>query len=155
MAPQYEYDPNKASATIEVLDKQGDVEFVVGKPKAFVKADQSNWGVRFPLEVPALGKRVVFSCYLHNDASESMTKRFQMACLGYGKGKSEEARFNSDHGGDDWRLDFETGECGDGWKQLSGNRVVADIEVGINTNTKEQQNNFQNWRPLSGASASA
>lgn len=154
MAPQYEYNPNKVQASIEVFPREGNVEFIVGKPKAFMKADGSNWGVRYALHIPSKDKNTSFACYLHNDGGESMTKRFQMACIGgYGKGKAEEARFNAEHGNDDWRLDFETGECGEGWKQLTGSRVIADIEVTMNTNTKDEQNNFNNWRSLSPVSA--
>lgn len=150
MSPAYNYSPSKATATMEVWDT-GTYEVIVGKPKAFQKLENGevkNFGVRFSIQDAESQKRNVVSFYLHNDASEGMTKRFQMAALGYGTGKAEEQRFNADMENEDWSLDFETGECGEAWRNIGGSRLIVDAEIQMNQNTGNQQNNFKNWRKL-------
>lgn len=151
--PRYEYDPSKTAASIEVFPKD-DYEFIVGQGKAFAKEENGqikNFGVRFAITIADgqfKDKRTVFTCYLHNDGSQSMTKRFQMACLGYGKGQSEEKRFDAEQVGKDWGIDTDTGAVGEAWQELTGSRVIGSLDVGKNTNTDEPQQQFKSWRPI-------
>lgn len=156
--PRYEYDPSQASATIEIFPKD-DYEFIVGTPKAFAKVEDNvvkNFGVRFPLTI-AEGqfrtKKTVMTCYLHNDGSQSMTKRFQMACLGYGSSPSEEKRFDAEQVGKDWAINTDSGEVGEAWRAMAGVRITGSLDVGKNNRTDEPQQNFKSWRPLAGATA--
>lgn len=148
--PNYEYNPNAAQATIEILDP-GDYEFVIGSAKAFLSKNDDgsakNFGVRYSLKTEA-GQRTVVSLYLHTSGSEGMAKRFQLAALGYPANKLGESKFNAEHGGDDWRLDFENGSVGEGWKQFEGQRVIGTVDVGENNRTGEPMQNFKSWRPL-------
>jgi hypothetical protein len=152
IVPRYEYDPSKVTSSIEVFPKD-DYMFKVGAPKAFIRQnskDEESVGVRFSLEVTEgqyKGKRTVFTCYLHNEGSQSMTKRFHMACYGYKAGPLEEAKFNMEHGGDDWSFNPETGECGEAWKKMTGCMVAGSLDVGVNNKTSEPQQNFKTWRP--------
>lgn len=153
---RYQYDPSKASASIEVFPKD-DYEFIVGKPKSFAKVEGDsvkNFGVRFALTIADgqfKDKKTVFTCYLHNDGGQSMTKRFQMACLGYGKGKAEEDKFDLEQTGKDWDFDPESGECGEAWNEMAGARIVGSLDVGKNTNNDEPQQQFKAWRPIGAA----
>jgi len=149
MSPQFEYNPAKASATAEILDA-GEHELIIGKPKAFQKEENGeikNFGIRYAMQTED-GKKVYPAFYLHTDGSLGMLKRFQMAALGYKNTKADEARFEADHGSDDWRADFATGECGEGWQQFEGSRVMANVDVSQNKNTGEPMQNFKSWRPI-------
>lgn len=149
MSPQFEYNPAKASASVEVLDP-GDHELIIGKPKAFQKEEGGvvkNFGVRYAMQTED-GKKVYPAFYLHTDGSIGMLKRFQMAALGYKNTKAEEARFDREHSNDDWRCDFASGDCGEGWQQFDGARVIVVAEVVENKNTGEPQNNWKSWRPI-------
>lgn len=151
MSPAYNYSPSKVSATMEVWDT-GTYEVILGQPKAFQKMEGGeikNFGVGFPIQnAEDPKKRQYVRFYLHNDQAEGMTKRVQIAAYGYGPGKVEEQRFNQEHDNDDWNLDFETGECGEAWKEMAGTRLSVDVEIGQNPNTGEPQNNWKNWRKL-------
>lgn len=152
--PRYEFDPSKAQATIEVFPKDR-YHFVVGKPKAFLKKDEKgnvkNYGIRFQLTVDEgefRGKNTIFSAYLHNDGSQSMTKRFQMACLGYGNKPEDEKRFDAEQAGKDWAFDPDTGACGEAWAAFGGCHVYGNVDVGKNTNDDSPQQNFKSWQPM-------
>ncbi len=153
--PRFEFDPTKVAANIEVYPK-GDYEFIVGEPKAYIKKsgeDQhDSYGTRYALTIALpdeyKGKRTVYSTYLQSEGGQSMAKQFMMAVLGYGKGKAEENRFDSDMRGKDWSLDFETGGVGDMYRELTGKRVIGTLDVQINKNTGDEMQNFKGWRPL-------
>lgn len=151
MSPTYNYSPSKATATMEVWDN-GTYEVIVGQPKAFQKKEGDtvkNFGVGYSIQsAEDPKKRGYVRFYLHNDASEGMTKKFQMAALGYGTGKVEEQRFNDDMENEDWALDFDSGDCGEAWKNIAGSRLIVDAEIQQNPNTGDPQNNFKNWRRL-------
>lgn len=154
--PNYAYNPTAVTSNFEVAPK-GDYTITFGKPKAFVSKEQDgtvkNYGIRFPFVFESgemTGKKGIFTAYLHNEGSQSMTKRFQMACLGYGGTSEEEKRFNVQDGLKDWgSFDPETGEVGEAWKQFEGSSVIASVDVQPNKNTSEPQQQFKSWRPLS------
>lgn len=159
--PRYQYDPSKAQATIEVFPKNAYL-VKVGTPKAFGKKEEKsdelkNFGIMFQLHIAEVmpgedpkivGKNTIFRAYLHNDGSQSMTKRFQMAALGYRNTPDEEKRFDAEQAGKDWGFDPDTGAVGEAWQQFSGSSLVANLDVGKNNNTGEPQQNFQSWAPL-------
>ena len=152
MSPRYEYDPSKATASIEIFPK-GDYEFSVGEPKAFIRTNQNNevsYGVRFALTITSdqqRGKRTVQTCYLHNDGGQSMTKQFQMAVYGFKRTSQDEQKFNEAMKDADWAFDPEVGTVGEAWHKMAGAHVVCTLDVGVNKDTHEQQQRFNNWRP--------
>lgn len=156
--PRYEYDPSKSQATIEIFPKD-EYEFIVGEPKAFIRKNRKNqdsFGVRVSLthtEGAYKGKRTVFTCYLHSEGAQSMSKRFQMAVFGYEAKAEAEQDFNKATSGLDWSFDPETGSVGAAWKQLGGARVIGNLDVGKNEETDEPQQVFKSWRPAVAVSA--
>ncbi len=152
--PRFEsYNPASITTAIEVFPKD-QYEFVVGEPKPFAGTNQKggdSYGVRFSLKVGAgeyEGKKTIYSTYLQSEGAQAMAKQFQMAVLGYGKGRAEEQRFNEDWGGKDWSIDFEAGTVGDAWRELVGNRVKGNLDVGVNTNSGDAQQQFKGWEPF-------
>src|SRR5881628_2182946 len=111
--PRFEHNPANDSASIEVLEKN-DYDFIVGETKPFAgitksgkNEGQQNYGMRFGMstEVNGQTKRTVYTIFEHNQGSRDVGKRFKMAVLGYGKGRAEEQRFDSEWGGKDWAFD--------------------------------------------------
>ena len=155
MTPHYNYDPSKVSTAIEIFPKD-DYEGTVGELKAFLKKEGEvvkSYGIRFSFTIAEgafRGKRTVVSLYLHTEGSQSMTKRFQMAAMGYGNKKEDEQEFDKKVGGMDWSFDPETGAVSEGWKQFSGARVVSIMDVQQNNRTGEPMQNFVGWRPIVG-----
>lgn len=151
----YSFDIKKEVAGIEIFPK-GDYEFKVGEPKPFAKKNDddtfANFGVRVALVIaePAEyeNKKAIYSNYMHFDGAGAFTKQFIMACLGYGKSKSEEERFNQDHGDEDWGFDPEGPSLGDAWKQLEGQRVIGSMTIQKNNKTGEPMQNFGGWRAI-------
>lgn len=147
---RYEYDPSKAQSTIEVLEK-GDYEFVIGEPKSFIRKNrkgQDSYGIRFPLTADGKTKPVYYTCYLHSEGAQGMTKRFQMAAMGYKNSKVMEQAFDGDVIGMDWSYDPETGAVGDAWRKFTGKRVVGTVDIGANEETGEPQQVWKSWRPV-------
>lgn len=154
--PRYEPDPSKALASgFEVYPKDT-YEFIVGEPKAFYRDGQkgANWGVRFALTIANegnyKGKKYFKTLWYHTQATEGMNKQFQMAVLGFKAGKEGENAFNAQYGaaaGADWSFDTDSGSVGDTWRELVGQRVVADLDVKLGADDTEQQVE-RNWRPL-------
>lgn len=151
--PIYNNDPSKVVATFEVLPKD-DYEFIIGEPKAFEKTGDKgvNYGVRFPLTVatgPMEGKKgSPVSCYQHTEGAQQYSKGFLMAAAGFGKGRAEEQRFDSEAAGKDWSFDTESGQCGDAWRELTGKRVVGIYDIELNPQTGEQQQKVVGFRKL-------
>lgn len=147
---RYEYDPSKTQATIEVLEK-GDYEFLIGEPKSFIRKNKKNedsYGIRFPLTAEGKTKPVYYTCYLHSEGAQGMTKRFQMAAMGFKNNKTDEARFDAEVIGMDWNFDPEAGTVGEAWRKFTGKRVVGSVDVSPNTETGEPQQNWKSWRPV-------
>ena len=150
--PSYEYNPRNTSASAEVFDAQDGVEFKIGKSKPFLRKNPDgtlrNFGVGFSIVRADTNKAAYVNFYLHFDGGDRMLKQFQMACLGYKRGKENEKAFNEKYGDLDWRIDWENEQLGDGWATLTGTRAVCDISINVNPNTDDQGNNFNKWRPV-------
>lgn len=154
--PNYNYDPSSAVASFEVFPKD-EYEVQIGEPKAFIKQSgegdkaHDSYGIRFPLiikEGAYAGKKMFYSTYLHSEGGQSFAKRFQMAALGYGKGKPEEDRFNNDMRGKDWSFDPETGGVGDAWREFVGKRIIVAVDVSKNTRSGDDQQQFTGFRSI-------
>lgn len=150
--PRYEWDPSKTQSSIEVFPK-GEYEVVVGEPKSFIRKNRKNedsYGIRFSLTVadgPYRGKRTIYTAYLHSEGAQSMAKRFQMAVFGFHNRPDSEKEFNERTAGLDWSFDPETGQCGEGWRQMAGAHVIANVDVQKNPENDEENQNFKSWRP--------
>jgi hypothetical protein len=150
---RYTPNPSNVTATFEVFPK-GDYEFTMGKPKAFEKKDKDvvvNFGVRVPLTIndgQYKGKKTSAAMYFHNEGSESASKRFQMAALGFKNNKEAEEAFNLKSAELDWSFDQETGDVSDIWKQFEGKQIVGVLDVDKNKNTGEPMQQFKSWRPV-------
>jgi hypothetical protein len=155
MGTSFNFDPTTVVSSIEVFPKQ-EYEFKVGSPKAFMKKageDQhDSYGLRFSLTISLPseyeGKRTVYSIYLQSEGAQSFAKQFIMACLGYGKGRGEEERFDREQRGQDWQFDPEAATVGDAWKQLEGQRVIGGLDTQPNNKTGEPMQQFKSWRNI-------
>jgi hypothetical protein len=157
MSPRYEHDPSKVSAVIAILDK-GDYELIIGEPKAFFGAGKDgkadNYGVRYPLTVaegPEKGSKTFYSAFIHSDGALSFSKQFLMAALGFKPTKEDEKRFNEKYQGSDWSIDTDTKGVGDVWREATGKRLMATVDVGIQTegaNAGSPQQKWVKFRPL-------
>ena len=157
----FSFDPSSVSATLEVLAK-GEYEFKVLTCKSFLKQSgedrHDSYGMRYTLQVTlvgrtgdpnANGKKVIFSTYYQSEGGQSMAKQFLMACLGYGKTKAEEERFNREQLGKDWNFNPNDGTYGEGYNDIVGSRVIGSLDVQKNVNTDEPMQNFKGWRSIS------
>lgn len=152
--PRFEHNPANVAASIEVFPKD-DYEFIVGEPKPFHGITKSgknegkeNYGMRFALSIGRgdyQGKRTVYTIFEHNEGSQSVGKQFKMAVLGFGKGRAEEQRFDAEFGGKDWSFDTDSGEVGDAWREMTGQRVTGSLDVEQGQNGDEQQS-WKGWR---------
>ena len=162
-------DLTNVAATIKVFDK-GIYEFSIGAAKPFKKAASGDkaeqFGIRYPLKVEAVhedgepdqvGKgETVFTCYLHNEGGQGMSKQFVMAGYGYRVNDEGEEAFNEAVGSDaDWAVNFEDGTVGTIWGELAGKRILAELDSKVNKANPDQK--FQNfsWIPLSALEAIA
>lgn len=149
--PRFENSPANVVASMEVFPKD-DYLFVVGEPKPFFRQNskgQDSYGLRVSLTIkdgPYEKKRTVASFYMHSEGAQMMTKQFQMAVLGYGKGRQEEQRFDAEWGGKDWSFDTDSGAVGDAWRELTGKLVYGSLDVSINENSGDEQQQFKGWR---------
>ena len=150
--PRFEHNPSEVTTSMEVFPKD-DYEFVLGEPKTFFRVNakgNDSYGVRFSLTVgdgTFKGKRTMISLYFQSEGARGMAKQFQMAALGYGKGRSEEQRFDKEWGGKDWAFDTDDSSTGDAWRELTGARVIGSLDTRMGDNGDEQQD-FKGWRPI-------
>jgi hypothetical protein len=149
----FSFNPAKASATQRIYEK-GAYELVIGEPKVFARTNaetqKESFGITFPCRMAEgefVGETYLHNMYMHFDGFEGMVKQFQMAALGYERNREDEERFNADHGGDDWSIDFDAKTCGQGWHGLTGNRIVANFDIGVNRTNGEPNQKVQ-WAPL-------
>jgi hypothetical protein len=125
-------------------------EFTIGEPKTFFGQNAKgadSYGVRYPLTIadgPYKGKRTIISLWQQSEGAQSMAKQFLMAALGYGKGRAEEVRFDEEWGAKDWSFDTDSGTVGDAWRELTGNRIVGDLDNRMDDNQVERQD-FKGW----------
>jgi hypothetical protein len=155
--PRFEHDPSEVSAVISVFPKE-EYEFLVGEPSAFYNAGkegkQDNYGVRYKMTV-AEDKGSVkknefsfYNCFEHTEGSRGFGKQYRMAVLGFPVTKQGEAAFDAKYKGSDWSIDTDSKACGDAWRDLTGKRVRAVVDVGINTTTGEPQQKWVRFLPL-------
>lgn len=142
--PQYNWNPSDATANFETFPK-GEYEVQVGEPKAFIKKNrkgEDSYGVRYSFRIADgeyEGKRGMFTIYMHSEGGQNFGKQFLLAGLGYGRDAQEERRFNEEHGGDDWNYDPETGAVGDGWRAMTGQRMILSMDVTKGEDDREYQ----------------
>ena len=150
--PRFEHNPSAVTTSIEVFPKD-DYEFTIGEPKTFFRQNamgNDSYGVRIPLTIATgdySGKRTLMSLYFQSEGAQSMAKQFQMAALGYQRGRNEELRFNEEWGAKDWSFDTDAGSVGDAWRELVGGRIVGSLDVSM-SDTGDEQQQFKGWRPL-------
>ena len=157
MSPRYEHDASTVSAVIAILDK-GDYELMIGEPKAFFNQGKEgkpdNYGIRYPLTVAEgaeKGSKTFYNAFIHTDGALSFSKQFLMAALGYKATKEEEKRFNDKYRGSDWGIDTDTKGVGDVWREATGKRLTASVDVGIQEvgqNAGQPQQKWLKFRPL-------
>lgn len=154
------YNPNPTAATVSIpVFPKGDYEFTLKEPKPFERTNQegkTSHGVRYALDCTAVvegdknmkGKRTIFSCYQHNEGAVSFAKQFQMAVYGFDRSEHGETGFNDLALTKDWSYDPEAGAVGDGWKGMTGKRVVISMDVGVNPVSGEPNQNFTGFAPV-------
>lgn len=155
--PHFEHDPSEVSAVISVFPKET-YEFLIGEPSAFYNAGKEgkpdNYGVRYRVTVAETkgsvtkGEFSFYNCFEHTEGSRGFGKQFRMAALGFPATKEGEAAFNAKFKGSDWSLDTDTKAVGDAWRQLTGKRVQAVVDVGINVNDGSPQQKWVKFLPL-------
>lgn len=152
--PTFNFDPNKAQVSFDVLPK-GEYEFTIGEPKPFFRQNskgEDSYGIRFAMKCVTPGlesKRVQpYSCYMQSEGGQSFTKQFLMAALGYEKGPKEEQRFNEDMGGKDWSFDPESGSVGSAYSGAQGSRIIGIVDVSIDKDTGAEQQQWKGWRSI-------
>ena len=151
MSPRYEHDATNVSSVIAILDK-GDYELIVGEPKAFFNTGKEgksdNYGIRYPLTVAEgseKGSKTFYNAFIHTDGSLSFSKQFLMAALGFKATKDDEKRFNEEFKGSDWGIDTDTKGVGDVWRQPTGKRLVASVDVTIQSEGANAGSPQQKW----------
>ena len=161
MSPTFTPDLTKVTATLELFP-DGLYEFTIGPAKSFtgrnVEGDE-KYGVRYSLKIEvvhedgdqnAVGKRAIFSCNLHNDGGQSMSKQFLIAAYDYGGTNDDEQQFNEEVGAEaDWSVDTDNEQLGSIWTEISGNRILAALSTV--PSKKDPTQSFQqfNWIPMS------
>jgi hypothetical protein len=152
----FAFNPAKAAATQRIYEK-GTYEFVVGEPKAFYRDNtatggKESFGVFYPLTIAEgeyKGERILHNLYLHTEATAGMNKQFIMAVLGYNpRDNAAEQSYNEEHANDDFAVNFESLELGQGWHQLTGNRVIFDLDITINKQTGDPQQKVARMNPI-------
>lgn len=173
MSPRYEPDLTKATAALTVFEK-GRYEFAVGEPRSFSRpkrdedgleiADQMTVGVRFPVKCTqpldggdpsAKGKRSNIELYLGSEGGQGYAKQFMMATLGFPITEKAEDEFNERFAGADWSFDPDTQAVGDVWREATGKRMIAEVDVQSFTNRQTgevgQRQRWIRYLPVSAA----
>lgn len=153
------FTPNaaKASALNEIFPKDS-YEFIIGQPKAFAREYTDKDGNVKPLvgvgynlriaEGDHKDHRTYFQAFVHDDMSLAATKRFLMAALGFKIDSDGEKAFNEKYSDDSvYSFDTDSGAVGDIWREVTGKRVIGDLD--IRTTEKGQFQQFKTWRSIS------
>lgn len=164
--PRYGTDtkPSAVSVSNFIILSPGEYELVLKTQKPFVEDNKKNkdefgnptknYGVRLFLQVATPGefheKSVSFTCFEHSEGGQSISKRLKMAFYGFNPAnKDDEKKFNELADTLDWSYDTDSGELGDGWKNMSGKRVLAIVSTKPNANNPlENQQDWKAWLPL-------
>lgn len=145
--PRFAPDPSKTTIGFPVYPK-GRYTVILGEPKSFYKAatqagKQDNHGVRFTSKISGGefdGKVFMINCYMHTPDSEGFSKVVEMAALGYNpRDNKEQERFNAEKGHLDWSYNTDDNTCGDGWHEMKGKAIYADLDTSIGQDGSEQQ----------------
>lgn len=157
--PRHDYDPNAVTVTFKTFQK-GDYELIVGEPKAFQGTNaegNENFGIRWPMKIvavieegqeDAVGERSIYSCYLNGGAA-AFGKAFAMAALGFAKNEAGESEFNEVHGNPElWGFDTDDHSCGDGWRECTGNHIIASMSIQANPIDGTPRQQFDGFRPV-------
>lgn len=157
-APTFDFNPGDVSVGIPVYDK-GSYELEIGEPKSFYaqgkngKAD--NHGVRFVCKIadgPQKGKKYIVNCYMHTPESQSFSKAFLMAALGFDPKKDgNEAKFNEKYQNENWRYDPNTKTAGDMWHKVTNQRVIVDLDTEIDKESDAKKQVLKGYRPIASA----
>lgn len=158
--PHFEADLTKVSVALEQFNK-GDYEFLVGEPKSFQRTNNKGvetFGVRWPISLAEetdghkKGAKQIYSGYLHTEGGQTYLKQFIMACLGFNsRNAADERRFDEQFRGADWGVDTETQGTGDMYRQVTGKRVIVQLDMGINPESGEPSQQFKGFRPITAA----
>jgi hypothetical protein len=157
----FDFVPSEVEVGFPILPK-GSYEIEVGEPKSFYrqgKADAKNPGttkadnhgvmyVSKVAEGSEKGKKYVVNCYMHTPESQSFSKQFMMAVLGFKK--DQEEQFNAHTANWNWRYNPQDKTCSDGWHNLKNKRCIIDVDVVIDPVTQEKSQKFIGYRPVAG-----
>lgn len=168
--PRMNFDPNKVSSGIPLLDA-GDYQFLITDAQLFFRLseqtdEQGNkvtkevYGTRYPVKILSappgsehfIGKSIPISLYMHTEGGDSMNKAFVMAA--YGFTQKDEMEFNEQYpAGDGWINSWASPNepdsadlLADVWKGVAQRKVNAVVTVGQRKGTNDKQNNFR-WSP--------
>lgn len=151
--PDFNYNPAAVSSGFQVFPKDS-YEVVLGEPKTFYrpgKGDKAdNYGIMFISKIAEgkyAGKKIAINCMMHTEDSQGFSKQYQMAALGFIPRKQDD-EFDAAHMGDDWSFNTDTQRIGDGWMAMKSQRIIMDLDVGINPDTKEEQQKTIAVRPF-------
>lgn len=153
MSPRYDVDPTSVTAVIALLEK-GDVELLIGEPKSFEKTNQEgkvSRGVRYRVTVaegPETGASTFYTCYTHTEGAVAFAKQFLMTALGFTLDRESEKRFDAKYKGSDWGMDTDSGAVGDVWREVTGKRVIASVDLQLGQDGVTQQQKWVRFRPL-------
>lgn len=153
------YNPNLTTASAGILMLQkGDYELKISQPKTFKRQKVENgetkdiYGVQYSLTVEngddqnVIGKNIPLSLYMHSEAAFGINKRFVMAALGFAL--DDEESFNEKYADADWGIDPDSGELGDIWTQVAGNRVACTADIVPDKRDRSRQQQQFSWRPI-------
>jgi hypothetical protein len=148
--PRYESNPANDQAVGLTTVPSGEYELIVKRIVAFERTNadgKQSYGTRLSVQVAEgefAGKSVSpINLYYHSEGGRGYSKTQLIAIAGF----SDEAAFNDWARDLDFGFDTEAGTVGDGWSQLIGKRVIAEITLGKDNNDKPR-NEYKSLRAL-------
>lgn len=146
--PRFTPNPTEASGGLSNLPKDSYTLKVISA-KGFKNKEGDKHGVRVGLEVISdgaqKGKKIYPAFYMHNDGGMNMTKAFQLAVTGYTV--KQEDDWNAKFGSKDFGYDTDDGSVGNGWSELQGQIVSADLDVTVSKTDATTEFQSFKWRP--------
>jgi hypothetical protein len=145
--PRFTPDPTKVTTGFPVYPK-GSYVVEIGEPKTFFNPGKDgkgdNFGVRFAGKIVEptefAGKPYSIQCMQHTEGSQSFSKNYQMAALGYNPSDNDsQAAFNTEKGMADWSFNTDDNTVGDGWHEMKGKVIRLDLDTAMDKDQKEQQ----------------
>lgn len=166
MCPAHSFDPTTVSALIQIFPK-GTYEFSISEPKAYQRPNKEGKltkGIRYGVTCEEVhdgdpnmkGERQFVNGYPSsadapdgiNEGGLAFIKGFLLAAYGYERTTAGQREFDAAMKGKDWALDFESGACGDAWRDVTGKRFLADMDTGINKDSGEAQQKWSQFRKV-------